>query len=241
MKNQINLTTLFLTGIIFYSCDSITNIIPSDDVSTQQHTYSDYDRLETESAFTIYVEFSDTEESIEIEANDNLHQYIEVKKDGSALKIGFRDNISIKGSATLNAYVTTNSVTGYAASGASRIFVDNELSAEDVSIFLSGASQFNGELFVVNLNGELSGASLIKITGEADASNITASGASSVSDFGFSSEYLNTSLSGASNVSMNVTDKMDVQASGASMVRYKGSGTINSQSLSGGSQIVKVD
>jgi hypothetical protein len=241
MNKHLILATLLLTGIIFYACDSITNIIPSDDVSSQQHIYSDYDRIETESAFTVNVEFSDTEESIEIEANDNLHQHIEVKKDGSALKIGFRDNISIKGSATLNAHITTKHVTGYAASGASRIYVDDELSAEDVSVFLSGASQFVGELYVTNFNIELSGASMVQLTGESKTSNLTASGASVVGDFGFITEYLNVNLSGASMVAMTVSDKLDVRASGASIMRYKGSGIINSQNLTGESQIIKVD
>lgn len=241
MKTQLILTTIILFSIVFTACENTENVIPNDNVTTQQHSYSDYDRIEAEAAFTIYVEFSDTEETIEIETNDNLHQYIEVKKESNTLRIGIRDNINIKGSATLNAYVTTKNVTGYAASGASRIFVDDELSAEDVSIFLSGASQFTGEVFTVDLNGEISGASTIQLTGEAESSNFTASGASNIGGFGFSTEYLNVNFSGASMLSLTVNDKLDVIASGGSIISYKGSGVVNSQKLTGDSQIFKVD
>jgi hypothetical protein len=241
MKTQIILSTIILFAIVFTACENTEDIIPTDNVNTQQHSYSDYNHIETEAAFTVYVEFSDTEESIEIEANDNLHQYIEVEKESNTLKIGLRDNINIKGPATLNAYITTKKVTGYAASGASRFFVDEVLSSEEVSIFLSGASQFAGELFVVNISGELSGASTIQVTGEAESSNFTASGASNIGGFGFSTDYLNVNFSGASMLSLTVTDKLDVIASGASIITYKGTGIINSQKLSGGSQIFKVN
>ena len=241
MKTQSILTTIILFSIVFTACENVEKVIPNDNVTTQQHSYSDYDHIETEGAFTVYVEFSDTEESIEVEANDNLHQYIEVKKSGSALSIGFRDNINISGSATLKAYVTTRNVKGYSASGASRFFVEDELSAEDVSIFLSGASQFTGEMFTTNLNIELSGASLVQLTGEAESTNITASGASNIGSYGFSTDYLNVNFSGASMLTLTVNDKLDVTASGASIITYKGSGVINSQNLSGESKIFKVD
>jgi hypothetical protein len=48
-------------------------------------------------------------------------------------------------------------------------------------------------------------------------------------------------LSGASNVSLTVTDEMDVSASGSSIVRYKGDAVINSQNLTGGSQIIHMN
>ena len=241
MKTQIILTTLVLMSLIFNACDDITNIIASNNVTTQQYSFSDYDQINVESAFTVYVEFSDTEEKIEIEVNDNLHQYMEITKDASILKIRFQDNISISGSTTLNAYITTKNVTGYAASGASRFFVEDDVEAEDASIFLSGASKFTGEMHVINLNADLSGASILELTGESDDFNLTASGASIIGDYDFSTENLNINLTGASNASLTINEKMDVIASGASVLSYKGPADIDSQNLSGGSQIIKTD
>jgi len=241
MKTQIILTRLVLTSLLLNACDNILFINPSDDVTTQQHFFSDYDQIETESAFTVYVRFSDTEEQIEIEANDNLHEYIEVRKESGTLKIGLRDNKNIRGPATLNAYITTRNVTGYNASGASRFIVDGDISGENASVFLSGASRFSGEMHVENLFADLSGASLLRMTGNADAADLRASGASGIEDYEFSTDYLNIDLSGASHASLTVTETMDIKASGASIVRYKGQGHINSQNISGGSQIINMN
>ena len=99
MRTQIITTTMALVAMILLNaCENnfvFTGVRPSDQITTQQHYFTDYDQIETESAFSVYVTFSDTEEKIEIEANDNLHQYIEVKEEGGSLKIGFRNNTSI--------------------------------------------------------------------------------------------------------------------------------------------------
>jgi hypothetical protein len=63
---------------------------PSGAITTRNEAFEDYDMIEASHAFQVYVNFSDTEESIEIEANDNLHQYIEVKKINNVLHIGLK-------------------------------------------------------------------------------------------------------------------------------------------------------
>lgn len=241
MKTTIITTTIVLASVILNACDSVKDVVPSNNVITQEYTFSEYENIETESAFTIYVEFSDTEESIIVEANENLFEYIEVRKGSDNLKIGFRENISIKGSATLKAYITTKNISGYLASGASRFIVEDDIVSDDASVFLSGASQFTGEMHVENLYAEMSGASSMNIAGESATLDVTASGASSISDFGFSTDYLQVNFSGASLASLTVNDKMDITASGASIIRYKGDGVINSQNLSGGSQIIDMN
>ncbi len=240
MRTRITIATLLLSVFIL-SCDGFNSVIPVEEVSIQQKDFSDYQRIEVESAFTVYVNFSDTEEKIEIEANDNLHQYIEVDKVGGTLKIGFRNNTNVNGSATLNAYLTTKNVTGYSASGASRIILNDVLTAENADIFLSGASSFTGELEVINLSASMSGASTLNLTGSCESFDVEASGASNIFDFDFYCDYLNISLSGASNASLTINQRIDVDASGASIVRYKGQGKINSQKLTGNSKIMKID
>jgi len=241
MRTKLITTTIVLAGFILNACDSVKDVIPSDNVITQEYTFSGYENIETESAFTIYVEFSDTEESIVVESNENLFQYIEVTEVSNTLKIGFQDNISIKGSAILKAYITTKNIKGYSASGASRIIVEDEINTDDATVFLSGASQFVGEMYVENLNADLSGASSMTLAGETLSFEVTASEASNIGNFNFNTEYLSVNLSGASNVSLTVTDEMDVIASGASIVRYKGDAVINSQNLTGSSQIIQMN
>ena len=242
MKTNVFSLILVSINLFVFSCDVLDkDLVPEGKVTTTNATYSDYTMIDASSAFTVYVTFSDTEESIEIEANDNLHQYIEVKKENDILKIGLDRNINVRGSATLNAYITTKHVSDYSASGASRFFVENTISSDETNIYLSGASTFTGELDLNRLNTDLSGASLLNIEGKADTFVATGSGASMVKDYGFETNILIAELSGASKMYVTVGEGIDIEASGASILYYKGTAAIDHQNLSGASSVKKVN
>jgi hypothetical protein len=238
MKTKLFSLIALSFSLFLFSCNEFDNHVkPNNKITTTQATYSDYDMIDASSAFTVYVTFSDEEESIEIEANDNLHQYIEVKKENDVLRIGLNRNVHIRGSATLTAYITTKNVSEYMASGASRIIVESRIEATDANIYLSGASTFSGELVVDNFITDLSGASNLNIQGFAQNFEAEASGASVMQNYGFETNRLKADLSGASNMYVTVGEGIDVEASGASVLYYKGSAVITGQDLSGASSI----
>lgn len=247
MKTRTKIGTLLIgMSILMGACQDDMNdktIVPSSSVSKEDRSLnSTYSGLEVSTAFTVYVQFSSMEESIEIEANSNLHQYIEVEKAGDNLRIKLKDNINIRGSATFIAHVTTKTPLEYfVGSEASHIVLNNELNAQNISLSLSGASHFSGSIHTNNLTTFLSEASNATLEGSADSYSIIASGASLLKDYGMIAQDVNSDLSGASHSSLTVNGNIDLKASEASVFRYKGTAAVNSQNLSGASQIVKVD
>lgn len=241
MKTNLLSLTIMSISLFLISCDVFENdVVPSSNVTSTQATYSGYDAIDASSAFTVYLIFSDADESIEIEANDNLHQHIEVKKEGGTLVIEIEDNVHIRGNATLNAYITTKSVSGFIGSGATRFIVEDLISETDVMINLSGASTFTGELNAISLYADLSGASVMSVTGFAENSDVDASGASLIKDYGFETDHFKAELSGASSASLTINDEIDIEASGASILKYKGNAVITNQDLSGASSVKKM-
>jgi hypothetical protein len=238
MKINAIALTLISLSLFLFSCDVYNEQVkPSAAITTRNEAFTDYNMIEASHAFQVYVNFSDTEESIEIEANENLHQYIEVTNVNDVLHIGLRDQISVRGSATLKAYITTKHVSSYSGSGATSFIIESPLISEDVHVYLSGASVFNGELQAVNVVADLSGASVMNISGLTDIFDIEASGASVFKGYGFEAKKLEAQISGASNISITVEDEINIEASGASSLNYKGNATVKSQNLSGASSI----
>ena len=241
MKTNLISLTIISISLFLISCNVYENdVVPSSNVTSTQATFSGYDAIDASSAFTVYLDFSDADESIEIEANDNLHQHIEVSKVGGTLKIGIENNVHIRGNATLNVYITTKSVSSFLGSGATRFIVEDMINESDVMINLSGASTFTGELNANNLYADLSGASVMHVTGFVENSDIEASGASLIKDYGLETDHLNAELSGASNVSLTINEDIDIEASGASILKYKGNAVIANQDLSGASSVQKM-
>ena len=218
------------------SCDHDT-IRASGEVTSLDYSIPSYSELKISDAFNVYVTFSDTEESVRIEANDNLHDKIIVKREGNALVIRLKKFTSVKGNATMNAYIVTNDITTFDLSGASRLTLENEWSVSDGRIDLSGASDFTGEINTERLYLDTKGASSLDLFGNAVSMNAKLRGSSTIKDYDLSVENLKIELSGASEAFLKVNKTIDVKASGASVLNYKGNATVNNKKLSGSSEV----
>lgn len=138
--------------------------------------------------------------TVEVEADDNLLSRIKTEVSGSKLKIYTEDRISTKNEMRVRVSMP-------------------ELTAMD----LSGAS--HGTVSGVNsdsLELDASGASKIIIDGKARTLRAEASGASTLNAENLSVEDADVEASGASNITVNASNDLKADASGASSVVYTG-------------------
>jgi hypothetical protein len=242
MKTKSILIALLSLSILFTSCQKNDDVKPSSNVTTISKSIDGYSQLNVSDPFKVYVTFSDSEESIEIEANANLHQYIHVERQNDQLVIYIEDNVTIhSGKTVLNVYITTNRLDAFYGAGAAMIKLQNELIATNVAVNLTGASAFSGTLHIDHLNANIEGASNLYLEGNTRSFELEATGASNMTDYGFESNTLKADLEGACNAYLTVRQQMEVVARGASNVYYKGDGVVKSQNLTGGSHIQKMD
>ena len=239
MKNRIILC-LSLIVIFATSCDKETIRVSGEVVRTEVNI-SGYSGLRVSNAFHVNVAFSDNEEKIIVEANEDIQDRIAIRKEGDYLIVKLKNQTNIRGNATLNVFITTRNIHSYDVSGASNITLDNPLSAQRVALKLSGASMFTGELFAEELEVNASGASDVDIFGSASNLDALLEGASNLRDYDLLVNILDIRLSGASTAFLSVAEKIDISASGASILNYKGNAIIDSKELSGASEIHKTD
>lgn len=107
---------------------------------------------------------------------------------------------------------------------------------DDVEIDLSGASKCDFVGSAKRIEFDLTGASQLYMEGESQYLNGELAGASQVNAFNLMVEEADLDLSGASTGKVWATRFLKVDASGASIVRYKGNPGIQKQ-LSGGSTL----
>jgi len=240
MKTKAILLGLVLMIGLLTSCDHDT-IRASDEVSSLEYSIPDYSTVKVSNAFNTYVTFSDTEENIRIEANENLHDRIIVKREGNSLVIRLKKFTSVRGNATLNAYIITKDISNFDISGASKITLENLWDTADGRIELSGASNFTGEVVVDRLNLDMGGASSLDIYGKVASLDAELSGSSDIRDFDLAVENAKLEMSGASEANLSISESIDIRASGASSLKFKGDAKITYKRLSGASEIVKID
>ncbi len=243
MKTKSILILVVAITALFASCkkDEI-QLIPSGNVTTQTEFFNDIQRLEVESLFKVYITTASDEESIVVEADNNLHSYIQIRKSNNKLIVKLDEDLNIKrGEATLILHINVNELKYISGAGVTEFYLMNGINTNNLEINLSGDSFLNGTINSDNLRAKLTGASDIEIAGSASELNIDVIGASNMKGYDFTTNYLNAKLEGASEVNLTVNENMDVVATGASSVYYKGNAIIGNQNLTGASQIVKVD
>lgn len=243
MKNHPIVIILLSVVIILSSCEKEAQlqISPSSNITTEAKNFSDYNSLNVTNEFEVFLTFSDTEEKIEVEANENLQSLIIVEQKGQTLNIRVQNNTSIKGTETMKVHITTKEIVDYNLTGEAQLTLLNELVTEDVAINLTGESSFAGAIDIQNLETNLTGESELNISGTATNFTAILTGESEVEDYDFIAKKVDINLTGDSKAYLTVTDELSVVAAGESVLHYKGTGSIKEQVLTGEAQVKKED
>lgn len=230
---------LILVGILgMSSCTRERVIKPSKKVVTEDVFVEDFQRLRVSSAFTVYVDFKNKED-LTLEVNENVLEYVEVRVVNGELRIDLEDRINLRNGAELTAYVGAKYLDGLTASGASRIYIKDELFADDLDLQISGVSRIKGTIHTDFTTARVSGASDLDLEGDTDDLELDGSGASNISGYGLVTDLLDIELSGSSKAELTNDGEMKIRLSGASTFKYKGDGVIRSIETSGASKVQK--
>lgn len=156
------------------------------------------------------------EYSVEVEADDNLLQFVETKVSGSRLEISTSERLKMK--KPVRVRISAPNIEAIDISGATKVSL-SDVSNESLNVEASGASKVNVTGSSKKLIVELSGASRL------DAENLQAVQAS-------------IDASGASSASVAVSEDLKADLSGASKVTYAGDPQLT-KSTSGASKVSK--
>ena len=219
---------LTLSGCCGPLCSSLTRSVP--EISTRRVTGSGalvtremalegFTKLEISSAFEVELTQSSMY-SVVITSDDNVADDVRVTLSGDTLTIGLRPLSLTMGNVTLRAEISMPRLEGAELSGASRL--EGYMDTEDVRF-------------------ELSGASRLVLEGDGGDLQLGASGASQVDLSDFRVDNASLEVSGASQVTVYVTGRLDAEASGASQVRYLGNPRMGRVESSGASSVSPAD
>ncbi len=226
---------LFLAGILLVGCGSIP-IMGSGNVETMEEAITGFDKVDVSYSFEADISQGDTFRVV-IRADDNLVEYLQVSKLGDTLQIGLEPNHPEIRSATLQAEVTMPELAGLDMSGASDVTITGFKSTQALVVDVSGASDLMGDIEAGNVSFDLAGGSKVTLNGSAQDVTIDAAGSSEVDLSAFSVVDANVKAGGASQVTVNVSGRLDVDASNSANVYYLGSPTLGKMDTSGAASI----
>lgn len=234
MKKILLSVAVLLATTFTYAQKTLVN-----DANAEQRTLNgSFNAIKVSGGIDLYLSQFETE-SIAVSASEEKYKAnIKTVIENGELRIYYEgDKLWNTGHKKLKAYVSFKKLERLTASGASDVQVSGEISVPSLKIDFSGASDFKGAVKVNTLDIELSGASDAKISGTATEVSIHSSGASDVKGYDLITEVCSAKASGASDINITVNKELNVHASGASDIFYKGTAVIKDMHSSGASTV----
>ena len=161
------------------------------------------------------------EESLLVEADDNILPLIETDVFGDRLTIGFKWGYNFIPTSNVRFYLTVADLNRITFSGAGKVDCDN-LETNKLEFDLSGAGDIDFNINADELVITSSGAGNLTLSGEVESQNVDISGVGRYNAKELESKECDIEVSGAGSATVNVTEELDVQISGVGNVYYVG-------------------
>jgi len=226
---------------VFTSCDKILyeDGVPPRGYDNKDFELSAFDRVELNNAFFVTIVKS-SESKVSAKGSGDDIDDLEVTVTNGKLDIRYNQRIRIK---QLKRYkmelvVYTPNITEIDAKSASDTEISGFGTINNFIAKVSGASTLRLKNTVKSLTADISGASKIILPLKVENIDAEISGASTLDAFDANSSEVFLELSGASKAEVSASKTLNVKASGASKVFYKGEPKVT-EDLSGGSKVSK--
>ncbi len=212
----------------------------SDDKNLQTRKVTGFHGVETSGGIDLYLKSG--HESVAISAPESVRAHIKTEVVNGILSIGFEEGWHRGiGVGKIRAYVSIETLEKLGASGGSNIILENEITAKDVDIDLSGGSDLKGKMNANSLVINQSGGSGVDISGNVKTLKVESSGGSDLHGYDLVTDYVTISASGGSDSYFTANKEIRIVASGGSDVHYKGQATVKEVNSSGSSSITHKD
>ena len=219
------------SNTIWNSRDVITG---SGNVITESREVNGFDGVSHTGIGRVIIVQGD-EESLTIEADDNLLEYITSEVKSGTLELGFTDNVRIDSASPITFTVSVKDLKELDATGTGSIEID-ELSADNLNISTSGTGSISiGTLTVTDLVVKAEGTGDIELAGNVETQEIRRVGTGDYKAANLESKTAKVEAVGTGNVVVWVLDSLDVEITGTSKVSYYGSPNVTQNITATGS------
>ena len=171
------------------------------------------------------VELIEGEEGfIEIEAEENLMEYITTKVVGNELIIKTKKNHYLRPSDRKEIVITVpfKHLNKVEISGSGDIKSTATIKSDDFSVSVSGSGDVSLYVDTETLKAEIAGSGDITLYGNTKNVTIAIEGSGDVSAYEFKSENARVSIAGSGDVKLFVTEQIEASIAGSGDVSYKG-------------------
>jgi hypothetical protein len=230
-------------AFLLNACGNIggKRISGSGNIVSQDRSVTGFSAIKSSGSFDVYLS-SGSSQSVRVEAEDNLQEYIETTLDGNELEIDTKDGFRLRHSKPIKIYISSPNFSKVRLSGSGDIISQNRIAGADkIELGVSGSGNIKVELDAPSVEAEMSGSGNINLSGIAKRLDAGLSGSGNISAMDLKTEETAIRISGSGNADIFASEKINVKVAGSGDVRYKGGAQQVSSNITGSGSVKKVD
>lgn len=236
MRATVLLTAaLFLTGCITVDLgtDGFRTVRGSGNVVTEERPVNGIERIALYGIGEVEVAVGDTE-SLVIEAEENLLQYLETEVDNGVLELRTRNLINLQPRREIRYRVTVKSVEGLEILGSGNISLD-QADTPSMRLVIAGSGDISvGDLQADTLDVTIPGSGRITVSGEVGRQTVNIAGSGKYQAEDLRSRSAEVRLAGSGDMTIWVVEDLTVRILGSGDIRYYGSPSLSQTILGSG-------
>jgi len=170
--------------------------------------------------------YSSPSDTVKLEIQPNLCEYISVEESGGVLTVRATRNINWSGKTPVLT-VGASTLNSLSLAGAGVFTAHDTITADSFALSVDGAGKGIAELDVINLSVNMTGAASFELRGRADVADINLAGAGTAEALSLQTRDATINISGVGTVKLSCSENLSINAGGMGTVEYKGSPSVS--------------
>jgi hypothetical protein len=221
MKKLSFITAVILILSIAFTCQAQNRktVHGNNKVVTKEREAGSFSGIKVSTGIDVYLKQGNNQ-SIRVEADENLHEYILTEIEGDVLHVYTEANIRDAGEKKV--YVTMKEISSVKATSAGDVIGETPVKTDEIEIDASSAGDIKLEVYAKDIEVDISSSGDVTLTGEADVLEADLSSAGNLNAADLKVREAEVNVSSAGDADINVTEKLQARASSAGDVHYSG-------------------
>ena len=238
MKNFIKLSLVLFLLIGTTSCmfDGVRG--DGEVVSKSRKISDDFVRIDASRGLDVYITKSKNI-SLEVEADENLHELIETEVKNGTLYITTTKNIYSASAKKI--HLSVNHINAIHVNSGAEVYSENTFSTDKLVINASSGAHARMDLKVDELTCESSSGSEIRVAGETNYLIASSSSGSDIDAYELKAKTCKADASSGSDINVFVTESFEGSATSGADIQYKGNPEEVNESDNSGGNIRRVN
>jgi hypothetical protein len=219
MKNLKSLTIAILI-LVVSSCTSAQSwktVYGNKKVVTKERKTDSFTGIKVSSGIDVYLKQGNNE-TVSVEADENLHEYIITEVRGGILDVYSEYNI--RDAERKRVYVTIKEVNSVKTTSAGDVFGETPIKSDRLELSASSAGDIKLDVNAIDI--DISSSGDMTLSGETDMLKAALSSAGDLNAYELKAREADVSVSSAGDADIYATEKITARASSAGDVNYKG-------------------